>query len=284
MATHGLQTTLHTRPPTTATINPHCAIYLWDHQNLITSKEQYTLRWKWSEIRLQNYYSEKFDLTIPQLSDINWYGHHNARKTMTTAEVNFAIKLTTNWLPVGEIAARYGALLTYCHRCNLPETLRHLLTCHENSTTKEAYIDAINNAMTKHGTNTAIQRTLIHGIRQYINLPSTYSIPPHLQYCFTTQSTFGWNLVCSGLLIQQWSEHQQSHLNTTPSNFSHLGGDSWNRKTSATLIQQAHQIWTKRCQEVHHPSTSTTPNQATIEATAQLRRFYEHASLVSATD
>lgn len=35
--------------------NPHCPIYLKDQGQLITSKEQHTLRWKWSELRLQQY-------------------------------------------------------------------------------------------------------------------------------------------------------------------------------------------------------------------------------------
>ena len=105
------------------TANPHCPIYLQDQQMLITSKEQHMLRWKWPEIILQTYYERIFKLKTGQLHELNWAGYNNARKTFSTAEINFSIKLTTNWLPVGHIAERSGNIITICHRCQ--ERERH---------------------------------------------------------------------------------------------------------------------------------------------------------------
>jgi hypothetical protein len=278
LATKALQEISTSKKEFPSQANPHCPIYLLNQGYIISSKEQSTLRWKWSELRLQLYYRDKFKLKVPQLFQINWFGHHSARRTFSPSEINFSIKLTINWLPIGKMAERYGDIITQCHRCNDPETLHHLFSCRQNIKAQQQYIKQLDASLISFNTDPDIRQTIVHGISIHINAPSKYSVPSHLQHSFNTQSQFGWQLVCSGLLLQMWSEHQQNFVNITPYQHSHLAGDTWNRKVSTTLIQ-AHSLWTSRCSEVHdRPHTFT---KAELEANAQIQRFYDQSTTLS---
>ena len=131
-------------------------------------------------------------------------------------------------------------------------------------------------------TEPTIWNTIIHALRLHLDIPTTYIVPATLQHCFSTQTKYGWQLVCAGLLIQQWSQHQQVHQNNTNTHSSPLAGDIWNRKISSALIRQAHQIWITRCSEVHETSHNYTTAQ--LEAIAQLQRLYQNSELLSQTD
>ena len=183
---------------------------------------------------------------------------------------------------MGHIAERSGNIITVCHRCQERETLHHLFTCTNNTTSKKLYIDSITQALTQAKTEINIQNTLIHGLHIHLALPTTYNVPISLQHCFHTQTTYGWQLVCAGLLIQQWSQHQQLHQIDTNTPHSPLAGDIWNRKISSALIRQAHQIWITRCSEVH--DTSPTYSKAQLETIAQLHRLYQNSELLPYTD
>ena len=111
---------------------------------------------------------------------------------------------------------------------------------------KENYIAAMSTSLTAAKTSPTIKDT----------------IPATPQYCFTTQNTFGWHLLTAGLLIQQWSQHQQIHNNNNSQlPQTHLAGDIWNKKISTALIHQAHRLW----------------------SIAQLQRFYQNADLLDPT-
>ena len=252
LATQALHCNQLSRSPPTTTQNPHCMIYLKDHHQLITSKEKHTLQWKWSDLRLQLYYEKTLRITKGNLHELNWAGFSNARKTLTTNELNFSIKLTINWLPIGACAYRTGNLISYCHQCKELETLQHLFTCPQNTKAKENYIVAMSTSLTAAKTSPTIKDTILHGLKKYLHLPSKFTIPATLQYCFTTQNTFGWHLLTAGLLIQQWSQHQQIHNNNNSQlPQTHLAGDIWNKKISTTLIHQAHRLWSTRCSKIH---------------------------------
>ena len=215
LATEALQDVSHLKHAPSSQPNPHCPIFLLNRGQIISSKEQSTLRWKWSELRLQNYYQDIFHLKPPQLFEINWFGHQNARRTFSPSEINFSIKLTINWLPIGKMAERYGSLITYCHRCKERETLHHLFTCKMNSNAQQHYIMALTEQLNTLNTDPDICSTIIHAIKLHLHLPSQYRIPDHLQHTFSKQSQFGWQMFCSGLLLQMWSQHQQIFANKT---------------------------------------------------------------------
>ena len=214
---------------------------------------------------------------------LNWAGYNNARKTFSTAEINFSIKLTTNWLLVGNIAEQSGNIITVCHRCQERETLHQLFTCNKNTTIKQQYINFITQTLIQAKMELNIQHTIIHGLCIHLAIPTTYTVPTSLQHCFHTQTKYRWQLVCTGLLIQQWSQHQQVHQNNTSTHSSPLAGDIWNRKVSSALIRQAHHIWiTTGCREVH--DTSHNYSTAQLETLAQLHRLYQNSEVLSQTD
>jgi hypothetical protein len=95
-------------------------------------------------------------------------------------------------------------------------------------------------------------------------------------YVYELQTEFGWNLFFKGLLIQQWSQHQQVYLDLQP-NSSHATGDTWNKHISKFLLQQAHQMWISRCNEVHGKANGTTLSKSNQEAIAQITNIYQSA-------
>jgi hypothetical protein len=189
-----------------------------------------------------NFCEKIFQIKPGQLHNINWAGFNYARRTFSAAEINLSIKLTINWLSVGTNATRCGDIISHCHRCQQPETLEHLFNCHQNSHNKVKYIDTMSDVLKHANSDKDIAATLVHGLSLHLALESTYQVPQHLQYCYDTQTTYGWHLVCSGLLIQQWSQHQQQYHEQQQTAFSHLTGDIWNRKISESLIRQAHKL------------------------------------------
>ena len=61
LATEALQV-LILNPPLATLQNPHCPIYLRNENGITSSHEKHLLQWKWSELRLQEYYVDKFDI------------------------------------------------------------------------------------------------------------------------------------------------------------------------------------------------------------------------------
>ena len=285
LATLALQT-IRVRPALSTTPNPHCSIYLKTQGHITTSREKTTLQWKWAELQLQLYYERILHIPPLEIDQINWAGMCNARKTFTPNEINFSMKLTTNWLPVGENMTKRNHIITLCHRCQQVESVRHLFCCTANKKANNEYIENINTALLTRHTDPHIRQTIIHGIKTYISIPSKYNIPAHLQYSYDTQTQYGWNLVCAGLLLQAWSQHQQQYINNLPTKppYHHTAGDAWNKHLSITLTQQAYKLWTTRCSEVHNSTEPQKLSKEEEETIAQLHRFYEKAGLIAPTD
>jgi hypothetical protein len=272
-----LQLSLIMEQPTThpSNFNPHCKAYLLNQGNIISSKEHDLLRWKWPELTLQRYYINKFKIRAKHLQNINWAGMSMARNKFSSSENRFCIKLTTDWLPVGENMKKQDKIITQCHRCNEAETIHHLFACQMNTIGRTKYIDSITTKLTEIHTAPEIQQALIHGIQLWMNLPSTASLTPNATTCTNAQNQLGWNLLIKGLLAQQWSVYQQQYLNTNRGNKNELAGDTWNKNVSTTLIREAHRLWIQRCDEVHdNTSTNTTPTE-TKEIIAHITTLYE---------
>ena len=127
-------------------------------------------------------------------------------------------------------------------------------SCQDNTIHSNTYIQNIKVALQDRNTSTDITHTIIHGLNRYSNIPSNFSIPAHLKRCYNSQSSFGWNLFSSWLIIKEWSEQQQPHINNLHNKppFHHLAGDTWNKYISTALIRQAYRLWSARCDEIQH--------------------------------
>jgi hypothetical protein len=271
-----LTTIVHQLNPITSIINPHCYAYLMEHGRPIMSNEQIKLRWKWSELTLQTYYMHRFKLNAHQLHNINWAGIQLARQTMSQPEVKFIIKRTTDWLPVGHNMEKQKHIITNCHRCNGHETFEHLYICNENLDDRTAFLTNLTTTLKSANTSPDIQKAITHGACAWLNFPQPNPIPESLQSTYDTQTIVGWKLFFKGLLVQQWSQHQQAFIDIH-STSSHYTGDTWNKQICKFLLQQAHQMWISRCNEVHANSDTNNISKANQEANAQLKRIYDSA-------
>jgi hypothetical protein len=144
-------------------------IFLKTGSDIITSDELNTLRWRWREILLQDYYAEKFHTSVRNLHSINWAALRIARTRMPLKMRQFSIKLTVDILATGSRLKLYGNLNTACHLCSQEETNVHLFSCPNRSTQREKMYKSLTEQFNRNETERAMTQAIIEGMQRWVN-------------------------------------------------------------------------------------------------------------------
>ena len=189
-------------PPSTIAF-PSCPIYLLNEKQIQSSNEIWTLRWKWSDFAIQDYYTDRLQLSIKRLQSINWQAFRIARKRFRPEEQAFATKLITRWLPTGHRTEKYGSIVTGCHRCGEDETVDHLFRCQHRREWRVEFLARLDNHLKATDTSHDVRSALLLGITQWLDPDhsTTAALPISTTLeCTQSQNDIGWNLVMAGLL------------------------------------------------------------------------------------
>jgi hypothetical protein len=264
---------------------PSCSIYLLNAGMIQSSQEKKSLRWKWSDFRLQNYYCKRLQLPPSVLHRINWESYQIARRRLSSAEQAFSTKAITRWLPTSHQTKKYGAILAECHVCGEDETVDHLFLCPGNIQWKREFLERLAIYLAKIETAADIKSAMLAGFARWLDrdLPTPVKLRSHNgDTCRASQNETGWNLAMLGLLDESWSMFQDEYFNQTGTRKIDQSGKIWNTKLSGWLIREARNRWTARNNEVHKDDDGKSKiEQETLE---QVRNLYKLADDMSYHD
>lgn len=260
---------------------PHCKAYLFMDEKIQSSLELYTFKWRHQEFQLQDYYCERWKLSIMELHTINWAGMRMARGKLTTGKKAFSIKLLIGWLAVGDRLKLYGNQITECTFCKEEENSDHILLCKSRKDSFETTLEKFNKYLKEIKTAPRITCALIIGLKQWGAIKIRKNSMPHssLLHAMIEQSNIGWNLSTRGLFSKAWSSEQEKFYisinNTTL-------GDSWSSNISLWWINEVYSIWNLRNQDIH--CSTVIESREEKETKEQVKLLYDQIYNISMYD
>ena len=91
---------------------------------------------------------------------MNWQAYRISRRRLTPAEQAFSTKMIIRWLPTGHRTAKYGGLVTGCHRCGEDETVDHLFQCSHQLEWKQSFLERLTKFLTDIDTAADVRRAI----------------------------------------------------------------------------------------------------------------------------
>jgi len=256
------------------TILPLGMAYLRINDNMQSSDEQKTLRWRLSEFNLPEYYSEKLEIKVQNLNTIIWAALQIAREKLTPGQRTSSVKQAIGWLATGNRMQIQGRILSPCILCGLDENNDHIYQCRKRSDKIQLVAEAFKKFLSELQTNENVSNALMKGFQnwalQYINNPA---IVKALQ----EQEEIGWNMLVHGFLANSWSIIQE----LSPENSNNCMGDVWCSKICLWWIQASHNLWIERNKTLHEADKDTWKDKDTRE---QVQRLYSAAPYMDAED
>jgi hypothetical protein len=106
------------------------------------------------------------------------------------------------------------------------------------------------------------------------------------RYCDSAQTRVGFNLLLRGILTSDWSERQQVYLIDVNGGVRGTEADTWSSKLSTWLINQAHDLWKAKNEELHGPTAPDNSQiaRAALELQERVRELYEQKDDVNYQD
>jgi hypothetical protein len=254
-----------------------------------SSEEQRTLRWRLSEFKLQEYYSEKFNIKITKLATINWAALRLAREKLHPGQRSFTIKHTIEWLATGNRMQMQGQILNSCPLCGNEENTDHLYLCSQRTEKAKSTSDTFKKFLKEIKTDKVIISAMVWGFQRWVVANNTHQMPEDPDMSWTddhevsravnSQDEIGWHLLVSGILAFRWSEIQESRSE----NISNPTGDIWGSKVCLWWIQQSHELWIQRNKELHE-TVNDKDTWKDKEVREQVKNLYASAMDISADD
>jgi hypothetical protein len=106
------------------------------------------------------------------------------------------------------------------------------------------------------------------------------------RYRDSAQTRIGYNLLLRGVLTSDWSERQQVYIIEVNRGVRGTEADTWSSKLSTWLINQAHNLWKARNEELHRPTAPDNSQiaRAALELQERVRELYEQKDDVNYQD
>ena len=248
-----------------------CEIYLSSKGTTYYSREKEIARWKWADFQIQDYYCDKFDLTIKELHTIDWYNLKRARDKLPTSLQTFSIKYNIDWLATGSRMELQGDLVTTCIHCGLYEDSDHLFRCLKRKEKIQDLLDRFTDTLEENKTDPRITRTLKYYMAKHINCAHKMREPKIkvLEAAVKEQEVIGWHRFARGIWSNKWNEVQREYETRNK-----IMDNKWARNNIIWLIETGYEKWNERNQAIHSQENTTT-TRAHDEAMAQVSALYE---------
>ena len=259
---------------------PSCDAYLVSGTTLLSSGEQQTARWKWSEFHIQDYYCKKLNLTIDELHQIDWMSLRQTRGRLPQGTQTFSIKYAIDWLPTGSRMELQGDMITECIHCGGYEDSEHLLQCKKRTEKIDALIERFKIVLDEHGTAPKLKETLVLYVGEWLHKWSKKKTKIHAECidAVNAQSKIGWNYFAKGIWSNKWKLIQEQFETSKKQKIT-----NWSSKIMSWWIETSFQVWKDRNERVHN-TTINLSNRQHDEAMAQVRSLYEREYDVTLED
>lgn len=260
---------------------PHGMAYLSLDDQVQSSGEHMTLRWRLSEFKLQAYYSDKFEIKIQNLKIINWAALRIAREKLSPGQRTFSIKHAIGWLATGSRMQMQGRTLCSCTQCGEEEDTDHLYRCPSKAEMIPLIAQAFKKFLTEIHTVETISDAMANGFQEWAMNQDCNRLTSDadISTAYRTQHNIGWHLFVRGFAAVNWSELQE----TRSTNPDKCMGDVWCSKICLWWIQKSHELWIERNARLH----DTDKNKDTWkdkEVREQVRLLYDSAKHMDAND
>ena len=228
-----------------------CEAYLISDNRQISSKDKETARWKWSEFQLQEYYCKKFNITIEQLHQIDWYSLRIARGNLTSGAHTFSIKYAIDWLPTGSRMALQGDMVTECINCGSFEDADHLLRCKKRPEKINALVQRFSKMLEECNTEPRLKEILVSYVDDWLNNWRKKKKPIDLEFqeAVRAQENIGWKYFIRGIWSNEWRLSQEKYNDSRK-----VTNDKWASKIMTWLIETSFEIWKERNENIHDTS------------------------------
>jgi predicted Rdx family selenoprotein len=209
---------------------------------------------------------------------------------MTLAVRTFSTKLLIGWLATGTRMEKYGNRITDCHRCGGVETVDHLFRCPENRDLFNTFLTDLKSFLVLIKTKPAIMDDMVNGIQLWASEENASGFCASQRmtqrYRDSAQTRIGFNLLLRGILTSDWSERQQVYLIDVNGGVRGTEADTWSSKLSTWLINQAHDLWKARNEELHRPMAPDNSQiaRAALELQERVRELYDQKDDVNFQD
>lgn len=253
----------------------HNPVYVKAGDRPIQSNELHTLRWRWREIQLQDYYARNLKISTTSLHTINWAALRMARGRMRLKMRQFSLKLSINWLATGTQLEKYGSTSKYCHLCNEPETNVHLFTCPNRKCVRDKFFESLRKRYEKSPVELRMTNEIISALVNWIENRTDSNIPEHLMH----QSTIGWELFIRGFQSVNIARHYDKN-NVEKKRI----GDSWQADVCYCVTEALYDIWKERNQQIHQINPETEKTRAQEEVISQVKYLYGMKNQMSVND
>ena len=199
----------------------------------VMSNEKYILETSWSMYNIEQYYADRWELAVPQLSNFDWSTYASIYSTSRPSIQVFIIKIMTGWLPVHHHVNKMTTSKKYCYHCHKNETIAHLFQCSSRQQWRTYFEQQLLKRLKQINTPSRLVDDIIQHFHDIIHSPKEYPLFRH----FTP---------FAGLLPQKWQDiyascpetHSQPHK-------------KWTTTLGRWLIQQSHKLWITRNDEIH---------------------------------
>jgi hypothetical protein len=246
-----------------------------------SSNEQKLLRWRLSEFKLQDYYSDKFNIKTKNLTCINWAALRLAREKLRPGQRTFSIKHAIGWLATGTRMQIQGRILSACPFCGNDKDTDHLFQCPQKDEQMEATANSFRSYLQEIKTKEIISTALTEGFRNWSlgNKPSIEIMDQEIIDAVREQNNIGWNLLVRGFISIKWAQIQESSAETNEN----CSGDAWCAKICLWWINKSHEVWTIRNNTLHE-SDENKNSWKDKETREQVKRMYNCANYMNADD
>ena len=261
---------------------PACPVYLTKQSTFSCSRERHDCLWYWAEQSLQHYLGRRLKLQTTLLHRLTWVSFSSFLGRLSRREHTFHVKFTIDWLHSGA-RSRLMHQESSCHLCpDTTETVDHIFQCPHRAQARRTLAHDFSSFLRTIGTSPDLCLALDHGLRSYLDLPTSTLLPASVSYAYSEQSRLGWRLFIRGLHSTQWHLLQHSYLSTLPKTDLTQESYYWNRRVIHWLHNQARQFWIDRTSQ--RLSTSQPHHLFEREIHASVEKLYSLAPTLSAHD
>jgi hypothetical protein len=248
--------------------NEACRVYVLSGGKPITNNEVETLRTKYNDLRLQDYYMERFAISKTTLDTVNWAARKAAWARLSAEERTYAIKQMIGWLPSGARPEKRGDPITTCHRCDGEETNNHVLQCPNNREEQRKSAQAFQTYLKTINTTIPIRDELVNGYFQFMTNSNTILQPRHdnCKIARRQQAHLGWDKLTRGMVVDEWACIQE---HSSEKRDGRLHGDPWASKVSEWMIKESRRFWMQRNEERQKQSSTDEPDKPRELAVAE---------------
>lgn len=229
---------------------PTAQIHLFQGPHLLTGNTEHILRFEEADNNLQRYLADRLNMSITELTSIDWISYGRAKRYATEIPIAFTTKLLIGWLPTRSRLAKYDPSISpLCHECNQREESDHPWKCSHHTQWKSQFLTTFSDYLKHLRTDPTIHQALCTTLS---NALESSDQPAHEWYPYHP------DLLLAGLIPSDLTAHQSwTYLSNIPPPTCHTG-EQWATRVIRFIWTNLRVRWRDRCNRIHDPTPQGT--------------------------